>query len=92
MENQYFRSRIPERTNMRSNSGTDLKNSSYSSGVQNPMTFSTPARLYQLRSNSTISPAAGRCGDVTLEVPLRPLPIVGRRQRDHPADAGLSRG
>jgi hypothetical protein len=23
---------------------------------------STPARLYQLRSNSTISPAAGRCG------------------------------
>lgn len=28
---------------------------------QKPMTCSTPARLYQLRSNSTISPAAGRC-------------------------------
>ena len=32
----------------------------YSSLVQKPMTCSTPARLYQLRSNSTISPAAGR--------------------------------
>ena len=30
-----------------------------SSGVQNPMTCSTPARLYQLRSKITISPAAG---------------------------------
>src|SRR5262249_46742384 len=27
--------------------------------MQNPMTYSTPARLYQLRSNITISPAAG---------------------------------
>ena len=33
----------------------------YSCGVQKPMTRSTPARLYQERSNSTISPAAGRC-------------------------------
>ncbi|MNW54147.1 hypothetical protein D3C74_317360 [compost metagenome] len=32
----------------------------YSWGVQKPMTFSTPALLYQERSNSTISPAAGR--------------------------------
>ena len=28
---------------------------------QKPMTCSTPARLYQLRSNSTISPAVGKC-------------------------------
>ena len=34
------------------------------------MTRSTPARLYQLRSNRTISPAAGRCGHVALEIPL----------------------
>ena len=34
---------------------------SVSSGVQKPMTRSTPARLYQLRSKSTISPAAGKC-------------------------------
>jgi NAD(P)-dependent dehydrogenase (short-subunit alcohol dehydrogenase family) len=32
-----------------------------SSSEQKPITRSTPARLYQLRSNSTISPAAGRC-------------------------------
>ena len=29
-------------------------------GVQKPITASTPARLYQLRSNSVISPAVGR--------------------------------
>ena len=29
--------------------------------MQKPITFSTPARLYQDRSNSTISPALGRC-------------------------------
>ena len=29
--------------------------------LQNPMTCSMPARLYQLRSNTTISPAAGKC-------------------------------
>src|SRR5450830_562084 len=49
---------MPERASMRSNSGAERKNSSYWSSVQKPMTRSTPARLYQLRSNSTISPAA----------------------------------
>ena len=29
--------------------------------VQKPMTYSTPARLYQLRSKITTSPAAGKC-------------------------------
>ena len=52
-----------------------------------PITCSTPARLYQERSISTISPAAGRCGDVALEVPLRPLPLGGRRQGDDPGHA-----
>ena len=47
---------------MRSNSGTSRKNSSTCSGVAKPMTRSTPARLYQERSNSTISPPAGRYG------------------------------
>ena len=51
---------MPERTSIFSNSGTIRKNSSYSSSVQKPITRSTPARLYQLRSNSTISPPAGR--------------------------------
>ena len=60
MENQYLISRMPERASIRSNSGAERKNSSYSSSVQKPMTRSTPARLYQLRSKSTISPPAGR--------------------------------
>ena len=62
IENQYFTSTMPDRTISFSNSGTDRKKSSYSSSVQKPMTRSTPARLYQERSNSTISPPAGRCG------------------------------
>ena len=45
---------------MRSNSGHERRNSRYSSSVQNPITRSTPARLYQERSNRTISPPAGR--------------------------------
>ena len=44
---------------IRSNCGQVRMNSSYSSSVQKPITRSTPARLYQLRSNRTISPAAG---------------------------------
>ena len=51
---------IPERMSMRSNWGHETRNSWYSCSVQNPITRSTPARLYQLLSNSTISPAAGR--------------------------------
>ncbi len=60
-ENQYLIRMIPERTSMRSNSGQERRNSRYSSSVQNPITRSTSARLYQLRSKRTISPAAGKC-------------------------------
>ena len=59
-ENQYLTTMIPERRSIRSNSGQARRNSWYSSSVQKPITRSTPARLYQLRSNRTISPAAGR--------------------------------
>src|SRR3979409_368984 len=52
-ENQYLTSWIPERVSMRSNSGTERRKSQYSSSLQKPMTRSTPARLYQDRSNST---------------------------------------
>jgi len=61
MENQYLMTCMPERTSIFSNSGTVRKNSSSCSSLQKPITRSTPARLYQLRSNSTISPAAGKC-------------------------------
>src|SRR5215208_2478182 len=59
-ENQYLIRMTPERTSIRSNSGTERRNSLYSSSLQKPITRSTPARLYQLRSNNTISPPAGR--------------------------------
>ena len=42
--------------------GTCSRNFSLTSGVQKPMTGSTPARLYQLRSKITTSPPAGKCG------------------------------
>ena len=60
MENQYLMSWTPERASIFSNSGTERKNSSYSASEQKPITRSTPARLFQLRSKSTISPAASR--------------------------------
>jgi len=60
-ENQYLITTIPERTSIRSNSGQLRRNSWCSGSVQKPITHSTFERLYQLRSNSTISPAAGRC-------------------------------
>jgi hypothetical protein len=59
-ENQYLMRMMPERTSIRSNSGRSAELLVLVL-VQKPMTRSTPARLYQLRSNSTISPAAGRC-------------------------------
>src|SRR5271168_1645210 len=60
-ENQYFTINNPERQSICSNSGQLRRNSWYCSSEQNPITCSTPARLYQLRSNSTISPAEGNC-------------------------------
>ena len=60
-ENQYFRRMIPEPISILSNSGVVCKNSMYSLSLQKPITFSTPARLYQLRSKRTISPAEGKC-------------------------------
>ena len=88
-DNQNLTRMIPDRTSARSISGQVRTKSSYSSAVQNPMTFSTPARLYQLRSNSTISPAGGQVRDVALEVPLRALALGRLVQRDDPAVAGV---
>jgi hypothetical protein len=59
-ENQYLRSRMPSSISIRSNVGHWCRKRWYCSSVQKPITRSTPARLYQERSNSTISPPAGR--------------------------------
>src|SRR4029078_6055816 len=58
-DSQYFSRIMPERARMRSKAGQALKKSQSSSSVQKPITRSTPARLYQLRPQITISPAAG---------------------------------
>src|ERR1035437_4290381 len=82
---------MPARTSIRSNSGQLCRNSRYSALVQNPITRSTPARLYQLRSNRTISPAAGQVRYIALKIPLTFLPFSRRAQRHHAADAGSQR-
>ena len=85
-ENQYLRSRMPSSTSSRSKIGHWCRNRRYSSGVQKPITRSTPARLYQDRSISTISPGRRQMLDVALEVPLAALALGRRGQRDDPGD------
>ena len=84
-ENQYLISMIPERRSIRSNSGQERMNSSYSRSVQNPITRSTPARLYQERSKRTISPAAGgaarSAGSTTASSRARSAPRARRHGR-----------
>src|SRR4029079_4790801 len=58
---QYLSNVIPPSMRYFSNTGHNSRARVYWSLVQNPMTCSTPRRLYQLRSKMTISPAAGKC-------------------------------
>ncbi|MNE57866.1 hypothetical protein D3C80_1528560 [compost metagenome] len=59
---QYFNNMMPESTMACSTMGAPARNLSLASWLQKPMTRSTPALLYQLRSKMMISPAAGRWG------------------------------
>src|SRR6266481_4757285 len=59
---QYFNRSTPDSTMAFSNPGITSRKCLACSSVQNPSTRSTPARLYQLRSKITTSPAAGKCG------------------------------
>src|SRR5215472_471898 len=52
---------MPSSTTYSSNSGQTLRKRLCSAFEQKPITYSTPARLYQLRSKITTSPAAGKC-------------------------------
>src|SRR6478672_770518 len=58
---QYLSRMMPESTMAFSTAGTCSRKRSVWAGVQKPITRSTPARLYQLRSKITTSPAAGKC-------------------------------
>ncbi len=51
---------MPASTIAFSVAGTISRKCADCSGLQKPMTGSTPARLYQLRSKMTTSPAAGK--------------------------------
>ena len=57
--------------------GQSSRNARTAPCVQKPMTYSTPARLYQLRSKITTSPRGREVLDVALHVELRLL-AVGR--------------
>ena len=84
---QYLMKMMPESTIAFSTAGTAFRNCFTSSLEQNPITRSTPARLYQLRSKITISPAAGQVRQVALHVHLALFPLGRRRQRDDAKDA-----
>ena len=89
MENQYLIRMIPERTSMRSNSGTERKNSF-------DLVFGAEAH-HALDAGAVVPAAveqhdlaAGRqMRDVALEIPLRALALVRRRQRGDAADARI---
>src|SRR5262245_55764099 len=58
---QNLASTMPTSPTYLSNSGHTLRKRWCSAFEQKPITYSTPARLYQLRSKITTSPAAGKC-------------------------------
>ena len=58
---QYLIRMMPDSTMAFSTAGVSWRKRCTCSIEQNSITRSTPARLYQLRSKMTISPAAGRC-------------------------------
>ena len=80
-ENQYFSKMMPSSTSMRSNSGHWCRKRRYSSGVQKPITCSTPARVYQRPVEQHDVPGRRQVLDVALEVPLRPLALGRRGER-----------
>src|ERR1700729_1324483 len=81
---QYFSSRIPSSAMAFSTAGASCRNRSVCAGVQKPITGSTPARLYQLRSKITTSPAAGKWGRYRWMYICDFSRSVGGGQRDDP--------
>ena len=84
-ENQYLTRMMPSSINWCSNTGHWRRNRWYCSSVQKPITRSTPARLYQLRSNRASSPDERELGHIPLEVPLARSRSVGAGQGHDPA-------
>ena len=87
IENQYLISLMPERTSIRSNSGTERKNSSYSLvGAEAHHALDAGAVVPAAVEQHDLA-AGGQVRHVALEVPLRALALVRRRQRRDAADA-----
>ena len=87
IENQYLTRMMPERTSMRSNSGTR---------AEELLDIVLAAKAHHALDAGAVVPApveqhdlaAGRqMGDIALEIPLRALALARRRQRDDAADA-----
>lgn len=57
------------------------QNSSYSAGLQKPMTRSTPERLYQLRSKQNDLAGSRQMLDKALEIPLAAFDLAWFFQR-----------
>jgi len=75
---------MPERASMRSNTGTERKNSSYCASLQKPITRSTPAPAAVEEHDLA---CRRQVRGITLKVPLRALAVVRRRERRHAAHA-----
>ena len=87
IENQYLTSLMPERTSIRSNSGTSWKNC-LDLGLAGEAHHPLDAGAVVPGAVEQHDLAAGRqMRDVALEVPLRPLALGRRRQGDDAADA-----
>ena len=72
---QYFSRMMPDSTMDFSTSGTACRNRLACSSVQKPITRSTPARLYQLRSKITTLARGRQVRQVALDVHLRFFPL-----------------
>ena len=67
--------------------GQSLRNSLCSSSIQKPITYSTPARLYQLLSEDDDFTSGGQLLNVALGRELRLLPLGWCGEGDHAKDA-----
>src|SRR5262245_15163370 len=87
IENQYLIRMMPERTSMRSNSGTERKNSSTSAFRAEPHHPLDAGAVVPAAVEQHDLPAGWKVGHIALEVPLCALALVGRGQRGDAADA-----
>ena len=87
IENQYLINTMPERTSMRSNSGTERKNSDDVGLVAEPHDAFDAGAVVPAAVEQHDFAAGRQVRGVALEIPLAPLAFIRRRQRGNAADA-----